>query len=220
MDIYSYLLEGVVESTTPPGETVAQTNTRRDAIGAMFASYDPDDGMEAMIVCHCIELQFLLKAAIRDAGNTRLDADRLGKARAGAMALSKTWNQWVTKLEKMKHRKHVRATEALKAAQTNAAAGVAPVAEPRTAKPAAVPPSKAPADSAPPEAVPEEPPELVVFQGVPDAVVAAPASVRPPGLPPSGISPGTPARPNLDESEALALYSRLRRDKTEITPNR
>ncbi len=60
MDMYTYLLEGVVESTTPPDESPAQTHLRRGAIGAMFEAYDPEDGMEAMIACHCIELRFLL----------------------------------------------------------------------------------------------------------------------------------------------------------------
>jgi len=195
MDINAYLLEEVVKSTTPPDETAAQTQSRRAVIGAMFHGYDPAGTMEAMIVCHCIELQFLLKAAIRDAGNLGLDVDRLARARAGAMALSKTWNLWVTKLEKIQHGKAVRAAEALKTAQADAASDVPPAAD---RKPAA-PPSL---NSARSDALPEKPREPAIYAGAaPAASVAVP--VRSPGLPPPGVSPAPAARPAAGRQDAI-----------------
>jgi hypothetical protein len=199
MDIYIYLLEGVVGSTTPPGETTAETQSRRDAIAAMFSGYDPSDMKEAMIACHCIELQFLLKAAIRDASNVQPDPDRSARARAGAMALSKTWNQWVTKLEKIQQRKEARAEQALKAARTDAASGISTEAEPMAAKPVATPPSKATSGSArsEPEQEPAPPGQVVFGDAPPIPVVAVPPSVRSSGSQPPGVSPALATQSNV-----------------------
>jgi hypothetical protein len=202
MDIYTYLLNEVVQSTTPPDETPTQTQARRDAIAAMFGGYDPADTMEAMIACHCIELQFLLKSAVRDASNNRLGPDNLARNRNGAMTLSKTWNQWVTKLEKIQHRKRTEAADALKAAQANAGTGPEPIVTPLTTRTAtAPPPPKALPGQASSEPVPGEQPDPIAFNAIQPAVVATPASVRPlgsepAGSGPAGAAPATVARPD------------------------
>ena len=68
MDLNAYLLDGVVNATAAPDETEAAARYRRAAIEEMFRAYAPGDTMQAMIACQCIGLQFMLNAAIRDAG--------------------------------------------------------------------------------------------------------------------------------------------------------
>jgi lysozyme family protein len=80
----------------------------------MFSAYDPGDGMEAMLACQCITLQFLLTAAMRDANNTSQEPAAQTKARAGAISASRTLHQWVTKFENARKRNELRAAEAAK----------------------------------------------------------------------------------------------------------
>jgi hypothetical protein len=120
MDLNAFLLDGVVTATAPPNETEAAARSRADAILEMMRAYDPADGMEAMIACHCVMLQFLLNAAMRDANNIHQEPAVLAKSRAGAISISRTLHQWVTKLEKVKKRNEVRAAEAPEAAETQA----------------------------------------------------------------------------------------------------
>jgi hypothetical protein len=122
MDLNAYLLEGVVDATTSPNEIEAAARSRRDAIVAMLRAFDPADAMEAMIACHCVTLQFLLNAAMRDAANINLEPATLARARAGAMSISRTLHQWVTKFETVKTRNEARATEAREAAKAQASA--------------------------------------------------------------------------------------------------
>ena len=190
MDLNAYLLDGVVDSTTPPGETAANAQSRREAIGEMFRAFDPRDAMEAMIACHCVALQFLLNGAMRDAGNVNQEPAMLTRARAGAMAISKTLHQWVSKLEKIKQRKEVRAAEALKAARANIAAVAAPEPEPLAARPQ---PPGPPLDKPRPVSRPgEQPawPDLTRFEGL----LPKAAAVPPPGGRPQVRADGPSAR--------------------------
>jgi hypothetical protein len=118
MDLSAYLLNGVVEATAPPNETEAAARSRGDAIVEMVCAFDPRDAMETMIACHCVMLQFLLNAAMRDASNIHLEPAVLAKTRAGAISVSRTLHQWVTKFEKVRKRNEATAGDA---AQTQAA---------------------------------------------------------------------------------------------------
>src|SRR5258708_29310483 len=120
MDLSAYLLNGVGEATAPPNETEAAARTRGDAIVEMVCAFDPRDAMETMIACHCVMLQFLLNAAMRDASNIPLEPAILIKARAGAMSISRTLHQWVTKFERVRKRNESHAAEARDAGQTRA----------------------------------------------------------------------------------------------------
>jgi len=115
MDLIAYLLNGVIEATAPPGETAADAQSRADAIAAMLRAYDPADGMEAMMACQCVMMQFLLTAAMRDASNPQQEPAAQTKARAGAISASRTLHQWVTKFENARKRNELRAAEAAKA---------------------------------------------------------------------------------------------------------
>ncbi len=129
MDLSAYLLNSVVEATTPPHESEADARVRGDAIVEMVCAFDPRDAMETMLACHCVMLQFLLNAAVRDASDLTREVAIQIKARASAMALSRTLHQWVSKFEKVRKRNEVRASEA---AQTTAAQVAAePPATPR-----------------------------------------------------------------------------------------
>jgi hypothetical protein len=126
MDLHDYLLNDVFEATTPPNEAAADAQSRADAIVAMFRAYDPGDGMEAMLACQCITLQFLLKAAMRDANNTSQEPAAQTKARAGAISASRTLHQWVTKFENARKRNELRAAEAAKTQAATQQAGDPP----------------------------------------------------------------------------------------------
>jgi hypothetical protein len=121
MDLNAFLLDGVVTATAPPNETESAARSRADAILEMVRAYDPADGMEAMIACHCVMLQFLLNAAMRDANNIHQEPAVLAKSRAGAISISRTLHQWVTKLEKVKKRNETRAAEAPESAEIKGA---------------------------------------------------------------------------------------------------
>lgn len=132
MDLNAYLLNGVIDATTSPNESEAAARSRSDAILEMVRAFEPRDGMEAMIACHCVMLQFLLNAAMRDAGNIYLEPAVLARNRAGAISISRTLHQWVTKFEKVRKRNEAQAAEAREAAQTTAA--LVPAAEPAAVK--------------------------------------------------------------------------------------
>jgi hypothetical protein len=102
----------VVEGSAPPNENVAAAQSRGDAIVEMVRAFDPRDSMETMFACHCVMLQFLLHNAMCDASNTRLEPAVLAKTRAGAISVSRTLHQWVTKFEKVRKRNEVHAAEA------------------------------------------------------------------------------------------------------------
>src|SRR5258708_7476513 len=104
MDVSAYLLSRVVWTTTPPGETATHAQARAEAIAAMLRAYDPRDGMEAMMACQCVMMQFLLTAAMRDASNPHQEPAILTKARAGAISASRTLHQWITKFENSRKR--------------------------------------------------------------------------------------------------------------------
>jgi hypothetical protein len=110
----AHMIGGVITATRTPGESVADGQTRAAAIVEMFRAFDPADAMESMIACHCITLQFMLNAAMRDAGNLSLDPVVLARMRASAMSISKTLLQWVSKYERLHARNETRAAEARK----------------------------------------------------------------------------------------------------------
>ena len=109
MDLNAYLLDGVVDATTPPNETEAAAAVRADAIMEMVCAFDPRDAMETMIACHCVMLQFLLNSAMRAACDVQLAPAVLAKNRAAATSTSRTLHQWVTKFEKVRKRNEVSA---------------------------------------------------------------------------------------------------------------
>lgn len=176
MDLSAHLLEGVIESSTPPGETSANARSRREAIVAMFEAFNPTDGMQAMFACQCIVLQFLQIGAMREACNTTLDPELANRARISATSISKTLHQWVSKIEKLKHHNEAKAAEAKQAAQQNAASGVAPAVGPPATMPrpqAAPPPGPGPEPQRqqPPIHPTAAPPEVTVPRA--DAVATA-----------------------------------------------
>ncbi len=115
MDLSEYLLNDVFEATTPPDETKAAARSRSDAIAEMMRAYDPRTGMEAMMACQCVMLQFMLKGAMRDASIATGRPEDLAKARAGAITASRALHQWVTKFENTRKRNETLAAEAAKA---------------------------------------------------------------------------------------------------------
>lgn len=180
MDFSAYLLNGVVESTTPPGETAANAQSRREAIDEMFKAFDPSNPMQAMIASHCVALQFLLNAAMRDASNINLEPAVLTRARAGAVAISKTLHQWVTRLEKFKQRDEIRAKEARQSNQTIAAA-TAPKPEPVATAPQ---PPKPPLNQAGPDSSSTKSPVPPVFHPALPTTDAPAAALSTGGRPP------------------------------------
>jgi hypothetical protein len=119
MDLNAYLLNQVVEATAPPNETEAAARFRADAIVEMVRAYDPRDGMESMIACQCVMLQFLLNAAMRAASDINLEPRILAKSSAHVMAISRTLRQWVAQFDKVRKRNEIPAKEIT---QTRAAA--------------------------------------------------------------------------------------------------
>jgi len=108
----AHLLGDVMEATRPPGETAANAHSRCAAIVETFRAYEVANAVEAMIACHCITLQFVLNAAMRDANNVNMDPAQLTKTRASAMSISKTLHLWLSKFESVHTRNEARAAEA------------------------------------------------------------------------------------------------------------
>ena len=195
MDLSAYLLNGVVEATAPPNETEADARSRGDAIVEMVCAFDPRDAMETMIACHCVMLQFLLNAAMRDASNIALEPAVMIKARAGAISISRTLHQWVTKLEKIKKRNEAHAAEVRQAAQTPAASVAA--AEPA---PVTFPAQKSPVApvTSPPVLVASSADRLAIPVAAPNG--RATPEATPPGSLPSTIADGSQSHPNRPAS--------------------
>jgi hypothetical protein len=124
MDLTAYLLSRAVWATAPAGETGPEAQARAEAIAAMLRAYAPREGVEAMMACQCIMMQFVLDAAMRDAGNPRQEPAAQEKARAGAISASRTLHQWVTKFENYRKRNERRAVE------TNKTPAAIPAADP------------------------------------------------------------------------------------------
>jgi hypothetical protein len=153
----AHMLGSVMDATSVPGETPTAARTRCAAIVEMFRTFDAANAMESMIACHCISLQFVLNAAMRDAGNIELDPAVLTRVRASAMTISKTLHLWMSKYEAMHTRNETRAAEAPKR----------PV-QPET------PPVVAPAHHDQPRPLAAQPPK-VVFPAMKDALLASTA---------------------------------------------
>jgi hypothetical protein len=198
MDLNAYLLNSVVEATAPPNEPESAAGSRADAILEMVCAFDPRDGMEAMIACHCVMLQFLLTAAMRDASNVHLEPAVLARARAGAISVSRALHQWVTKFENVRKRNEARAAEEREAAQSQAAPVLTPVAVTSSAE-------KSPNAPVTPPCLPAPLPAERAAIHVPSLNGrAATAAMHPGNLPPpaaASLSLGTGAGPSVPEAD-------------------
>jgi hypothetical protein len=114
----AHMLGTVMRTTTVPGETGGEARMRCAAIVEMFRAFDPANAMESMMACHCISMQFMLSASMRDAANINLDPVMLIRARASAMAISKTLHMWVSTFQTTHKRNETRAAEAARSATT------------------------------------------------------------------------------------------------------
>ena len=201
MDLSDYLLNDVFAATTPPNEAAADAQSRADAIVAMFSAYDPGDGMEAMLACQCITLQFLLTAAMRDANNTSQEPAAQTKARAGAISASRTLHQWVTKFENSRKRNEHRAVQAAKTQSPAQPAADAP-STPSPAKP--VPqPEPSPADR--PAGRSSEPNgQVAAATGSLDPLFAAAVALRSAASRPGFAGSDTPNAPPLSLPAAVS----------------
>jgi hypothetical protein len=183
----AHMIGGVITATRTSGESVADGQTRAAAIVEMFRAFDPADAMESMIACHCITLQFVLNAAMRDAGNLSLDPVVLARMRASAMSISKTLLQWVSKYERLHARNETRAAEARKQeVQTEATSKPEPVAP--KVQPANVPLAKVPPAIVPPTVPFSAPGVFVANPGVRPSNKAAllSSAAVPQGIPSNG----------------------------------
>jgi hypothetical protein len=203
MDLSAYLLNGVVEATAPPNETAAAARSRGDAIFEMVRAFDPRDALETMLACHCVMLQFLLHAAMRDASNSHLEPAVLAKTRAGAISVSRTLHQWVTKFEKVRKRNEARAAEPARSepAQVAAKSQTLPGAEATPVRQSVPIPADRPAAQAPRTNGPAPP--VVASLVVP---LAAPTAVSPPDAKRSAVAGGAAA-----QDRALAMAGSDRR---------
>jgi len=108
----TFFLRRVLNATTPAEETETDATTRCGTILEMFHGFGPVNALQAMIACHCISLEFVLNAAMRDACDLRLEPRLMLRARAGGNSLSRGLGQWMAKYEKLKARDEKRAAEA------------------------------------------------------------------------------------------------------------
>jgi hypothetical protein len=184
----AHMIGGVITATGTPGESESAGQTRAAAIVEMFRAFDPADAMESMIACHCITLQFMLNAAMRDAGNLSLDPVVLARMRASAMSISKTLLQWVSKYERLHARNETRAAEARKQEVKSEA----------TSKPEPV--TRQPVEPVTPKAPPAIVPPTVPFSA--PGVFVANAGVRPSNkaalLSSAAVPPGIPSNGKLN----------------------
>jgi hypothetical protein len=108
----TFFLRRVLNATTPAEETETDATTRCGTILEMFHGFGPVNALQAMIACHCISLEFVLNAAMRDACDLRLEPRLMLRARAGGNSLSRGLGQWMSKYDKLKARDEKRAAEA------------------------------------------------------------------------------------------------------------
>ena len=123
----------VMETTRPAEETGDAARTRCASIVEIFRTFEAANAMESMIACHCITLQFVVNAAMRDAGDVTLDPALLIRMRASAMALSKTLHLWMKQFDVLHARNELRAAEARPPVERVAVA--APIARPAREQP-------------------------------------------------------------------------------------
>lgn len=128
----AHLLRGVINATAPADETRTEAAARCELIVEMFKCLAPDNALQAMIACHCIMLRFVLEGAMRDAANQSLEPKILARARSSAMTISRQWDVWSNRFDKMKARDETEAAKALAGEQsaTTAARKPAPKAPP------------------------------------------------------------------------------------------
>ncbi len=97
---HAYVLNRVRETTKQLDEPAADAALRHAVIMAMFLALAPANAMQASMACHCIELEFALSTAMREAGNPALEGKPMAAARAYAMSASRNWHRWVSKYQK------------------------------------------------------------------------------------------------------------------------
>lgn len=143
---HAFLVRQIMRSTTPPNEDPGEARSRLGAIIEMFRAFAPGDAVEAMLATQCVTLHFTWMAAVRAANDTSQDAKTLGRAQAGANAMSRTLQQWIARYHALKHTNEAREKDAARAR---------PVA---TRRPAARPDAAPEAVAKPPPAPEPEPP--------------------------------------------------------------
>ena len=188
----AHLLRGVIEATTPPGETAAEARARADSIAEMFRDFDPRGAMASMIACHCIALRFVMMAALRDlsAAPADLDPKVQARMRATAVSLSKSLHMWMAQYESVKTR----------GAEDKTAPAVP--SHPRAAPPV---------QPAPPASAPSRPPSPRPTPG-PSAPAMPVAARTIPIMPPAPMTamPFTQAnRPDVSLREAMLASTTL-----------
>jgi len=148
MELGTYLLNRVIDATTPPNESEAALRLRRDATYEMIRAYAPADNMEGMLACHCVTLQIQYEDAMRYANDPALTPAQSARARGQATSISRTLLQWVRQYESTKKRNEVREAEAR--------ADVQKAATSREPEPAEAVEGQADAPVTPPDPWPEE----------------------------------------------------------------
>jgi hypothetical protein len=108
----AYQLGNLMETTSQPGENAAEERIRCAAIVEMYRTFEPANPLESTIACNCINLQFMLNAAMRDAANVNLQPATLLRMRSSAVTISKTLHLWMSKYESTHTRNEARAAEA------------------------------------------------------------------------------------------------------------
>jgi hypothetical protein len=167
----AHLLRGVIAATAPPDEVEASAYLRSGMILEMFKCLAPNDALQATIACHCIMLRFVLMGAMRDAADAGLDPKMLARARSSAMTISRQWDVWSTKFDKMKAR-----DAAAEAAERSGEAAPAPVT-PRPAPPTTPDPPENPSRETGTE---RRQPAPVTIQRTAEHPVPPTAETRPP----------------------------------------
>jgi hypothetical protein len=180
-ELSAYQLGNLMETTRQSGETAAEEHIRRAAIVEMYRSFEPANPLESMIACNCINLQFMLNAAMRDAANVNMQPATLLRMRASAVTISKTLHLWISKYESTHTRNEARAAEARRHATELEA-----VSAPAKPVPMRQPPAQeqpCPVAAQPPKAAPSS------------VTIAGPGSVAPPmpATPASGAADAPPS---------------------------
>jgi hypothetical protein len=192
---HAHLLRGVIEATGSADEPRADAYTRSGMIIEMFKCLAPNDALQATIACHCIMLRFVLMAAMRDAADSSLDPKMLARARSSAMTISRQWDVWSTKFDKMKARDE---------AETLAGEQPGKTAPAGTRKPASTAP-RSPAEPSGSMQTPSEAPTVSVVRQ-PAQEPGKPTNLEPPAGAIPGATPGASSgaiqKPFRDRIEA------------------
>jgi hypothetical protein len=91
----AWMLDDLIASTTPPGETAAAGDARRAVIREMFRDLAPASAEQAMAACHLIAMRFVLNAILRDALDATLDPRLRARARSLEVSASRGLRAWM-----------------------------------------------------------------------------------------------------------------------------